>query len=202
MKFCDVKLKGDAFAVYIPNTKTYHPRRFHIHEKFTPIIQEYINLRPPNCTSDRFFLNFQKEKCTHQAIGKNKFMKMPKLIAQFLELPNAEKYTGHAFRRTSATLLAESGADMSAIQRHGGWKSAQVAQGYVDESDVLKNLTAQQISKDIYLSTTATTEKMPNVTADAPQKTDCNPDIQKFNPMSNSEKHYHFHNCNIYFQQH
>ena len=33
-------------------------------------------------------------------------------------------------------------------------------------------------------------------------KTDSNPDIQKFNPKSNSEKHYHFHNCNIYFQQH
>ena len=78
-------------------------------------------------------------------------MKIPKLIAQFLELPNVEKFTGHAFRWTSATLLAESGAHMSAIQRHGGWKSAQVTQGYVDESDVLKNLTAQKISKDIYL---------------------------------------------------
>ena len=129
-------------------------------------------------------------------------MKMPKLIAQILELRNAEKYTGHAFRRTSATLFTESGADMSAIQRYGGWKSPQVAQGYVDESDVLKNLTAQQISKDIYLSTTTTTEKMPNVAVDAPQKTDSNPDIQKFNPKSNSEKHYHFHNCNIYFWQH
>ena len=112
-------------------------------------------------------------------------MKMTKLIAQFLELPNAKKYTGHAFRRTSATLLAESGVDMSAIQRHGGWKSAQVALGYVNESDVLKNLTAQQISKDIYLSTTTTTKKMPNAAVDAPQKTDSNPDIQKFNPNSN-----------------
>ena len=40
---------------------------------------------------------------------------MPKNIAQFLKLSNAEKYTGRAFRRTSATLLAESGADMAAI---------------------------------------------------------------------------------------
>ena len=81
MKFFDVKLKGDAFAVDIPFTKTYHARRFHIHEKFTQIIEKYINLRPPNCTSDRFFLNYQNEKCTNQPIGKNKFMKMPKIIA-------------------------------------------------------------------------------------------------------------------------
>ena len=74
-------------------------------------------------------------------------MKMPKIIAQFLKLPNAEKYTGHVCRRTSATLLAESGADIAAIQRHGRWKSAQVAQGYVDDSEALKSSTAQQISK-------------------------------------------------------
>ena len=49
---------------------------------------------------------------------------------------------------------------MAAIQRHGGWKSAQVAQGYVDGSDTLKNSTAQQISKNINLPTM---EKMPNV---------------------------------------
>ena len=68
---------------------------------------------------------------------------MPKIIVQFLKLPNAEKYTGYAFRRTSSNLLAEKGADMAAIQRHGGWKSAQLGQGYVDESDALKNSTAQ-----------------------------------------------------------
>ena len=131
---------------------------------------------------------------------------MPKIIAQFLKLPNAEKYTGHAFRRTSATLLAESGADMAAIQRNGRWKSAQVAQGDVDESDALKNSTAQQISKNINLPTM---EKMPNLAVDAEeQKNDANSDFQqskaeekKFKAERKSEKHYHFHNCTFNFKE-
>ena len=49
-----------------------------------------------------------------------------------------------------------------------------MALGYIDESDALKKLTAQQISKDVNLSTI---EKMPNVAVDAPQKNDSNPDF-------------------------
>ena len=104
-------------------------------------------------------------------------------------------------KRTSATLLAESGADMAAIQRHGGEKSAQLAQGYVDESDALKNSTAQQISKNM--------EKMPNLAVDAEeQKNDANPDFQrskaeekKSKAERKSEKYYHFHNCTFNFKE-
>lgn len=39
------------------------------------------------------------------------FGNMPKIIAQFLGLSEMEKYTGHCFRRTAATLLADSGAN-------------------------------------------------------------------------------------------
>ena len=198
---------------------------------------------------------------------------MPKIIAQFLGLRNAEKYTVHAFRRSSANLLAESGADIAEIQRHRGWKSTQMAQGYVDKSDALKNSAAQQTSEVIDLSTI---EEMPNVSVDAEQNNDANPDFEQFNaeqkqseaeqkeaeakqkeaeaeqkeaeaeqkesaaeqekseaeqknseaeqknseaeqknseaeqenysnfhfqPKPIYEKHYHFHNCNIYFQR-
>jgi hypothetical protein len=51
-----------------------------------------------------------------------------------LKLPSAKEYTGHCFRRTSASLLANAGADMSVIKRHGAWKSSNVAEGYVDDS--------------------------------------------------------------------
>jgi hypothetical protein len=51
-----------------------------------------------------------------------------------LELPSAKEYTGHCFRRTSASLLANAGADMSVIKRHGAWTSSNVAEGYVDDS--------------------------------------------------------------------
>jgi hypothetical protein len=60
-------------------------------------------------------------------------------------LKNPEEYTGHAFRRSSATLLAESGADTSILKRLGGSKSTNVAEGYVDASIQNKKKIAQMI---------------------------------------------------------
>ena len=34
---------------------------------------------------------------------------MPKQVAKFLNLPDIDKYTGHSFRVTSATMLANAG---------------------------------------------------------------------------------------------
>lgn len=74
-------------------------------------------------TARAFFVNYQKGKCTTQ----------PKLIATYLELNDAEEYTGHSFRRTSATLLANESSDMLQLKRHGGWKSGTVAEGYFED---------------------------------------------------------------------
>ena len=76
-------------------------------------------------------------KCSVQPVGINTFGGLSSKIANFLELPNAEQYTGHCFRRTSASLLADAGADMSIIKKHGVWKSSNVTEGYVD--DFLEN---------------------------------------------------------------
>lgn len=37
-------------------------------------------------------------------------------------------------RRTSTTLLANQGADLTTIKRHGGWKSSSIAESYIEES--------------------------------------------------------------------
>lgn len=37
-------------------------------------------------------------------------------------------------RRTSATLLVDSGGDITSLKRHGGWKSTKVAEGYIENS--------------------------------------------------------------------
>jgi hypothetical protein len=58
-------------------------------------------------------------------------------------------YTGHTFRRTSATLLADSGADLLTLKRHGGWKSNTVAEGYVEDSVCQKKRIGQQIANAI-----------------------------------------------------
>ncbi|XP_023312630.1 uncharacterized protein LOC111692753, partial [Anoplophora glabripennis] len=61
-------------------------------------------------------------------------------------LPNPSSYTGHCLRRTSATALANAGATMTNLKRHGGWKSSTVAEGYLEDSIELRNKTARMLS--------------------------------------------------------
>ena len=109
-------------------------------------------MRPENVVSDRFFVNYQNGKCSIQFIGKHKFSKMPNEIALFLELENPETYTGHTFRRTAATLLAQSGVSMLRLKNLGGWKSDSTAQGYCDDSVSNKQKTSAMISTNINLN--------------------------------------------------
>jgi hypothetical protein len=66
-------------------------------------------------------------------------------IASFLYLNNSKKYTDHSFRRSSASWFANAGADKDTIMRHGGWRSATVAEGYVETSIGCKKKIATQI---------------------------------------------------------
>lgn len=56
---------------------------------------------------------------------------------------------GHSFRRTSTSLLADTGADMLAIKRHGGWKSSTVAESYIDNSLKYKRDTENRIKSSL-----------------------------------------------------
>ncbi|CAH1382773.1 unnamed protein product, partial [Tenebrio molitor] len=74
---------------------------------------------------EKFIINFffttkKKNKCTRQPVGIHSFGDMPSKIATFLKLENPKQYTGHCFRRSSATVLAGHGADITTIKRHGG----------------------------------------------------------------------------------
>jgi hypothetical protein len=51
-----------------------------------------------------------------------------------LKLPNPFNYTEHCFRRTSATILVDAGADITTLKRHGSRKSSNVAEGYIENS--------------------------------------------------------------------
>ena len=91
------------------------------------IIQKYLVLRPDHADHGRFFVN-----CIKLPVGINTFSAMPKKIASFLNLPEPQAYTGHCFRRSSTLLLADTGADLMTIKRHGGWRSSTVCEGYID----------------------------------------------------------------------
>ncbi|XP_011687447.1 PREDICTED: uncharacterized protein LOC105449760 [Wasmannia auropunctata] len=141
----NIQDKDNVLLVKIPITKTYKPRSFVISDKFYTICKKYMALRPANIQTSRFFLNYQNGKCTQQPIGINKFGKMPSTIASYLGLSDPSSYTGHTFRRTSATILADSGANILTLKQHGGWKSSTVAEGYIDDSFNNKKKISNQI---------------------------------------------------------
>ncbi|KAJ8670461.1 hypothetical protein QAD02_001720 [Eretmocerus hayati] len=124
------------YYVSIVDTKTYVPRTFVVGDIFYPILKKYVDLRQPIVAKDsRFFLFYSKRRCTKQPIGKNRFGDISKDIAGYLGLKNANDYTGHSYRRTAATLLSNSGANLAAVKALGGWLSDTTPQGYIEHSD-------------------------------------------------------------------
>lgn len=125
--------------------------------------RKYAALRPLQTNHRRFFIYFKAGKCSVQPVGKNTLGKIPNLIANFLKLPNPELYTGHCMRRSSASLLADAGADITTIKRHGGWKSTAVAEGYVENSVENKKNIANQILQGTSTSNTVNVNSKENV---------------------------------------
>ncbi|KAJ8973485.1 hypothetical protein NQ317_006913, partial [Molorchus minor] len=81
-------------------------------------------------------------------VGKNTMGKIPSVVASYLKLPDVACYTGHCLRRSSATLLADAGVDITTIKRHAGWKSTTVGEGYVENSIENKTKIANQVLVD------------------------------------------------------
>ena len=135
----------------IPETKTDKPCSFALvalpSSKVKPleIFQMYVALRPPGFASPQFFYQFHSGKGACQPVGINTIGKVPSDIAKFLGLEDFSDYTGHSFRRSSASWLADSGADKDTIMHYGGWKSSTVAEGYVETSVESKKQIAGQI---------------------------------------------------------
>lgn len=144
----DIQEENVVLIVTVPDTKTDKKRVFTVTNiDFIKIYRKYAALRPKHIVNNRrIFLRYVNGKCTAQVVGVHTIGKMPSMIAKYLRLPYPETYTGHCFRRSSATLLANTGADMSILKRHGGWKSTTVAEGYVEDSIENK----KQISNSIY----------------------------------------------------
>lgn len=147
----DIEDKESVLIIKIPNTKTNISRTFIVsnggveNTNYISFYRKYVELRPPNTPTRRFFLRYKNGICNKQVVGMNIFANMPKQIASFLNLPNVSSYTGHCFRRSSATLLADAGASITTLKRLGGWRSATTAEGYIEDS--IQNKT--QISEKI-----------------------------------------------------
>lgn len=134
IKIQDVTDFSSTILVTLNNTKNKTTRKFTITGNYYNLCKKYMDLRPANCKSSSFFVNYFNGRCTVQNIGINKFGDMGKQIAKYLNLSDPHLYTGHCFRRTSATILVDAGGDITTLKRHGGWKSTTVAESYIDDS--------------------------------------------------------------------
>lgn len=143
--------KDDILIIHVPNTKNNKQRTFTVCNSkenlidVVSICKKYFNLRPKNLNSRRLFIKYYNGKCSTQNVGHHTIGAIPSKIAIYLNLPNTQNYTGHCYRRTSATLLADTGADILTLKRHGGWKSTSVAEGYVEDSIQNKISVAKKI---------------------------------------------------------
>ncbi|KAJ8965794.1 hypothetical protein NQ317_003597 [Molorchus minor] len=139
----DIEDVGSSLIVKIPNTKTKIPRIFVVTDvgNMLELFRKYLSLRPPHVKHKRLFCTTKQEN----PVGKNTMGKIPSIVASYLKLPDVACYTGHCLRRSSATLLADAGVDITTIKRHAGWKSTTVAEGYVENSIENKTKIANQV---------------------------------------------------------
>ncbi|XP_044578608.1 uncharacterized protein LOC123261158 [Cotesia glomerata] len=131
MKVGDVEDLNGRYLISINDNKNDYPGQFIIGNLFYAKVKTYISKRPSGNFNDRFFIQYTKDRCTRTPIGRHTIGGMPKKIATYLDLPNINRHTGHCFRRSSATLLSNSGANMQMIKQLGRWRSDVIAQGYV-----------------------------------------------------------------------
>lgn len=107
MSFDDIEDKGLILIVKVPGTKTNVQSVFTVSKlEYVELYRKYAALRPDYASSRRFFLKYRNKRCFNQVVGINSIGKMPSLVAKYLRIANPESYTGHCFRSTSATLLA------------------------------------------------------------------------------------------------
>jgi integrase len=138
MTIDDIQDTQSVLIINIPDSKTGKSRAVKNELandlNLTEIYRKYVSLRSPLTEHRRLFVNCQKGKCTVQPVGINKFAKVPAIIANYLKIPDASSYTGHCWRRTSASLLVDAGANLLTLKSHGGWKSSAVEERYIENS--------------------------------------------------------------------
>lgn len=138
MSLDDITFREDVIIVKIPQTKNNKERTFIVKEneeniEIGKLIREYAELRPSNASHSRFFVQYRDGKCILQPVGINTFGAIPSIIATFLKLEAAGSYTGHTFRRSSITLLANEGSDNRANKL--GLKSFTAAEDFLESKN-------------------------------------------------------------------
>jgi integrase len=172
MELSDLNFTPTGAVVKIVRKKTDKAnigQTFFIPIEYSEYIKEYTHLRI-TCNSPRLWLSYNKktDNFNNQPMGINTMSKIPCLIAEFLNLENPKEYTGHCFRSSSVTALADNGVSMENMKRHGGWKSGSVVEGYFRDSKRAKMDIATALATTSTSTSTTTTTSSTNSTIVSP----------------------------------
>ena len=113
--------------------------KFNIPLEFCSYLEKYDNaLDLCQAGSGRLMKSYRLNKngvgfYTKQPMGRNLLAKFTLKMTQFLDLSHPETYTGHAIRRSSASMMAEAGA--SSLKKHFNWKSEATSLKYIENSE-------------------------------------------------------------------
>lgn len=110
-------------------------RSFVIQDKYIKLVEKYQAVRPPRM--ERFFVYYRNGKCKKQYIGKNTISFFPKKIAVFLNLPNAQLYSGHCFKHAAALNLSQSCPNPLIVKQSRSWRKNAEAAEYLEESGIM-----------------------------------------------------------------
>jgi hypothetical protein len=113
--------------------------------KMMKVYLTQLQLFGPTFTGPFFCKISPAFKLQNRRIGVNGIGESAKKIAQLLNKHDHEDYTSHAFRRSGATFLADSGASLLALKQAGGWRSDTVAQRYVQKSASMQRTIAEAL---------------------------------------------------------
>lgn len=155
-----VQDKDNVIIVTIPDSKSRCQRVFTITDGTTKnlhLYRSYVSLRPPQISHHRLFLSYRSSKCTVQPVGINTFSKIPSLIAKYLNLSDPDLYTGHCFRRSSASMLVARRGNILTLKTHGDCGSSSVVKEYIDN-----NLAGKVLGEDIP-TTSSTIDEVDNM---------------------------------------
>ena len=101
-------------------------------------VQDYLQILCrdiPNIEpNEEIFRTVRKQGLIKCVMGKNYISQIGKDVASYLSLDDPNQYTGHCFRRSSATEAANAGANTMELKRHFGWVQEGTALKYVDET--------------------------------------------------------------------
>ena len=110
---------------------------------YTHLITRYIKELKPQVPNQKKNLRFLKNwnvrgKTRIQNAGRNFVDRVAKDAAEYLGY-DPSTYSGHSWRRSAATNLADAGVTLTNLKRHGQWKSDTVCEGYMANSKPLRD---------------------------------------------------------------